>query len=1019
MANWLDKYEQGGLVLKQKTKDNYGKKPNANNSDVSLPPGFKGWAYNTKGRNYSPAWGGQFQDGGNIMPAMAGANQTVPMAQLGDSVKPIPMQLAMGGSLPGAVGFTYARTAGAAPANGPYAKKTKASAQNGQEMKYYQAGLDFTPKTISKNGGWLDKFDTPQAQDGDVLEYLKKTKSAPVVTKGKPLTAEQQKRITAETLNRQTQKNKPLTATNTRPIAEAKARKEQLDVVEKNKEADRRLQAERAAARKTREAVIGGDENATFTFPDGTTKSWKNMDWREQQYVSGKNLGSLNRGDWTDYINPLAMIGSMGEGLATSPYEARRTNSMLPYVTGVGAPLLTGALAGTGAKSVGQFAENIVSPIPVKLSGIRGYKSVKGSKNNFYDLLESPYYNELLETDPIHARSIKEQVSSGNKWLKDWISHPETQKRMSALQFNKNPKVQQNIQDFISGKNVVQGKVDFDIHNPTFTGEQLGMYQPSKNRAYIDLMHPAFFEGKSIPSTTIHEGTHLISRGDLAYGQKANNLVKKIFADDDFMYDLTKMSAGRSRMFDPLETHARIMQLRNKYNIKPDEKVTDALTNKIIEDGISNKTQVDPSFFKNIINRKAFNEAFNKLPAAVPAVGAASMLGGESEESTKKGFQDGGDIPVDPMGYWNPDNWGNPVIIPSTDITMEGVDQPLIGISDTGDVQYMEPGEDYEFDGEYVTEYPVAQRGKKVYSSKDIKAKPPYPEYPEDDPRRHGLFNKYSKERVPIYVDNPNDPRLKNYQDSLRLYKAMVMQDKLMGPASGPSPFKIDWTTRALKEGRTDKIQKGLEELGPMSEDFKSEKEQFAEGYNSWTSRKEDKKLINYYRSLGFTDKDIMFHSSPDVVSDRIKAIGTYYDGTANSPIYKKPVQPVEYGKPEPEKVKELPVAIIKPGKKPKPVPTDYFQGQSVFAPTPYHGSGAGAFVGYKTPQGDTVFVKPEDYERMGVPKYGREFIESKKKQRNGGVNNADAQPIEKLDQLLNFTNYNKPTKGGWLDKYN
>jgi hypothetical protein len=39
-------------------------------------------------------------------------------------------------------------------------------------------------------------------------------------------------------------------------------------------------------------------------------------------------------------------------------------------------------------------------------------------------------------------------------------------------------------------------------------------------------------------------------------------------------------------------------------------------------------------------------------------------------------------------------------------------------------------------------------------------------------------------------------------------------------------------------------------------------------------------------------------------------------------------------------------------------------------------------------------------------------------KQRNGGVNNADAQPLKKLDQLLNFTNYNKPTKGGWLDKY-
>ena len=260
-GGWLDKYEQGGLVLKQKTHDNFGKKANANNSDVSLPPGFKGLAYNLKGRNYSPAWGGQFQDGGyvdsvlnankhldwvqrlyekntpsiqipgqkgrsthfmesgnsrvyptvvkmpggklkylgkdaydyadktktyiqfpsdkqaqwfgenykkgtgvlkefqtggNLMPAMAGAVQTVPMAQLGDSVKPIPMQLAMGGSLPGAVGFTYARVAGSAPANGKYTKKTKASAQNGKEMKFYQEGLDFKPKTISQDGVAID-----------------------------------------------------------------------------------------------------------------------------------------------------------------------------------------------------------------------------------------------------------------------------------------------------------------------------------------------------------------------------------------------------------------------------------------------------------------------------------------------------------------------------------------------------------------------------------------------------------------------------------------------------------------------------------------------------------------------------------------------------------------------------------------------------------------------------------------------------------------------------------------------
>ena len=66
MAKWLDKYEQGGLVLKKKTKDNYGKKPNPNDVQASVGPNFVGLGYNTKGRNYSPAWGGQFQNGGNL-----------------------------------------------------------------------------------------------------------------------------------------------------------------------------------------------------------------------------------------------------------------------------------------------------------------------------------------------------------------------------------------------------------------------------------------------------------------------------------------------------------------------------------------------------------------------------------------------------------------------------------------------------------------------------------------------------------------------------------------------------------------------------------------------------------------------------------------------------------------------------------------------------------------------------------------------------------------------------------------
>ena len=124
IAGGAEPYKQGGWL------DNY------NDTSVSTGPGFVGMGNDTTGRHYSPAWGGQFQ---------------------------------MGGSLPGATGFMYAREG--APSNGKYAKKTKASAQNGKEIKFYQEGLDFTPKTISKNGSEIIKDDMGQwAHPGEITE---------------------------------------------------------------------------------------------------------------------------------------------------------------------------------------------------------------------------------------------------------------------------------------------------------------------------------------------------------------------------------------------------------------------------------------------------------------------------------------------------------------------------------------------------------------------------------------------------------------------------------------------------------------------------------------------------------------------------------------------------------------------------------------------------------------------------------------------------------------------------------
>ena len=80
----------------------------------------------------------------------------------------------------------------------------------------------------------------------------------------------------------------------------------------------------------------------------------------------------------------------------------------------------------------------------------------------------------------------------------------------------------------------------------------------------------------------------------------------------------------------------------------------------------------------------------------------------------KKKKEKGG-IVKDDNGYWNPDNWGKPVEIGSNDITMQGVNEPLLGVSDEGDTKMMHPGEDYKFKGKKVTEYPVKKNWLEKY----------------------------------------------------------------------------------------------------------------------------------------------------------------------------------------------------------------------------------------------------------------------------------------------------------------
>jgi len=64
---------------------------------------------------------------------------------------------------------------------------------------------------------------------------------------------------------------------------------------------------------------------------------------------------------------------------------------------------------------------------------------------------------------------------------------------------------------------------------------------------------------------------------------------------------------------------------------------------------------------------------------------------------------------VSPLGQWAYP--GEVTIIPSSNITMKGVNYPVLGVDDLGNSQMMMPGQDYNFAGQYVTEYPQMQFG--------------------------------------------------------------------------------------------------------------------------------------------------------------------------------------------------------------------------------------------------------------------------------------------------------------------
>ena len=102
----------------------------------------------------------------------------------------------------------------------------------------------------------------------------------------------------------------------------------------------------------------------------------------------------------------------------------------------------------------------------------------------------------------------------------------------------------------------------------------------------------------------------------------------------------------------------------------------------------------DSTFFPSIINRQQYPDIYKEDRPYT------------EREIYGNDYQQGGSLgKVTPLGQWEYPH--QVTTIPSNNITMKGVDYPVLGVSDTGDTKYMLPDKDYLFDGQYVTEYPV------------------------------------------------------------------------------------------------------------------------------------------------------------------------------------------------------------------------------------------------------------------------------------------------------------------------
>jgi hypothetical protein len=572
--------------------------------------------------------------------------------------------------------------------------KNLSTAQNGQEMKFYQEGLDWKPKNISKDGSVIeDKKNKPIKEKVDYRKdniYYGPTEF---------------KECYGEGCSKQA----------TKKVASLYG----VDYDELNPQ----------DAWYKKAAVIKGGGKTIYDKSQGSlADSYENL--KIGDFVSLDREGS-----------PHAKDESRISGYDISDNEK---TEHLGYVVGFnkeGVPLIRHGHEGnvlSNAKSYVQPITEMSLPdldLNYKVSSI--YRPKKLLKDA--TLKTNKYYKEILPVENLEFFDKENVTKEKKKYLKAFNKNSKEFQLESGL----SPEEVSAIGNISYGIFGNESSFNSNIKNRTIE-TPLGDFDipiPTKNMLRV----PKQMGKELLYNLGITDSSPSLGPTQLKYTDVKFNKDDTITDTGKLMDTLGTTKGGMSNYtttnYDAV-TKGTFANLANKYKqLKSDPKFEFNPENNTVFGNVpigyalarawqnpslsklKETLQSDDSDYSKAVYKNMSELEGNVFPVNLPEVIVAPNKQKNGGWLSK--YEDGGII-EDDRGQW--EYPGEITKINSNQITMQGVDYPVLGISDTGDTQMMQPGQDYTYEGESVTEVPMMQGGgtaslRSLMNNDDLKSK--------------------------------------------------------------------------------------------------------------------------------------------------------------------------------------------------------------------------------------------------------------------------------------------------------